>query len=291
MLFQGKGVLQVAIRMVGLDLDGTLFNSKKELTAHTCAVLAAAARQGVAVVPATGRPRIGLPQALLTIPGIHYAVVSNGAAVCDLRAGVRLYADCMPLEAAVDILRRTRALEVVQGAFIGDWGYMEEIDRQRIRALDLVAAMQDYLISSRRIVPDLPAYVAQRGEAPEKVVINFLKTPEGEARFREETVAVVRQHPDVAFVSGGVGNIEIIHKSAGKGSALLKLGELLGIGRAEIMAVGDSENDLDMIEKAGLGVAMDNGEEIVKAHADVLTCSNDDDGAAAAIETYILGMR
>ena len=100
MLFQGKGVLQVAIRMVGLDLDGTLFNSKKELTAHTCAVLAAAARQGVAVVPATGRPRIGLPQALLTIPGIRYAVVSNGAAVCDLRAGVRLYADCMPSQAA-----------------------------------------------------------------------------------------------------------------------------------------------------------------------------------------------
>lgn len=168
MLFPGKGVLQVAIRMVGLDLDGTLFNSKKELTAHTCAVLAAAARKGVAVVPATGRPRIGLPQALLAIPGIRYAVVSNGAAVCDLCTGERLYTDCMPLDAAVDILRRTRTLEVVQGAFIGDWGYMEEIGRQRIRALDLVAAMQEYLISSRKIVPDLPAYVAQRGEAPEK---------------------------------------------------------------------------------------------------------------------------
>ena len=66
-------------------------------------------------------------------------------------------------------------------------------------------------------------------------------------------MAVVRQYQEVSFVSGGVGNIEIIHKSAGKGSALLKLGELLGIGRTEIMAVGDSENDLDMIEKSGLG--------------------------------------
>ena len=116
----------------------------------------------------TGRPRIRLPQALLAIPGIRYAVVSNGAAVCDLCTGERLYTDCMPLDAAVDILRRTRTLEVVQGAFIGDWGYMEEIGRQRIRALDLVAAMQGYLISSRKIVLDLPAYVAQRGEAPEK---------------------------------------------------------------------------------------------------------------------------
>ena len=85
--------------------------------------VARAARQGIVVVPATGRPRVGLPEALLTIPGIRYAVVTNGAAVCDLRSGKRLYTNCMPLEDAVEILRRTRTMEVVQGAFIGDWGY------------------------------------------------------------------------------------------------------------------------------------------------------------------------
>ena len=279
----------MAIRMVGLDLDGTLLNSQKQLTAHTCSVLARAARQGIVVVPATGRPRVGLPEALLTIPGIRYAVVTNGAAVCDLRSGKRLYTNCMPLEDAVEILRRTRPMEVVQGAFIGDWGYMESVDRARIRELDLVRAMQDYLIASRKVVEDLPAYVEARGEAPEKIVINFLKDAEGNARFRQETLEIVRHYSGVSFVSGGIGNIEIIRKGAGKGSALLKLGELLGIEASEIMAVGDSENDLDMIRKAGLGVAMANSEEILFRCADVRTGSNDEDGAAAAVERYALG--
>ncbi len=279
----------MAIRMVGLDLDGTLLNSQKQLTAHTCSVLARAARQGIVVVPATGRPRVGLPEALLTIPGIRYAVVTNGAAVCDLRSGKRLYTNCMPLEDAVEILRRTRTMEVVQGAFIGDWGYMESVDRARIRELDLVRAMQDYLIASRKVVEDLPAYVEARGEAPEKIVINFLKDAEGNARFRQETLEIVRHYSGVSFVSGGIGNIEIIRKGAGKGSALLKLGELLGIEASEIMAVGDSENDLDMLRKAGLGVAMANSEEILFRCADARTGSNDEDGAAAAVERYALG--
>ena len=281
----------MAIRMVGLDLDGTLLNSEKQLTARTCSVLARAARQGVVVVPATGRPRVGLPEPLLTIPGIRYAVVTNGAAVCDLRSGARLCTDCMELEDAVQILRRTRALEVVQGAFIGDWGYMERVDRDRIRALDLVREMQDYLIASRRLVEDLPEYVRARGEAPEKIVINFLKDAAGAPRFRDQVLAVVREYEGVSFMSGGIGNVEIIRKGAGKGCALLKLGALLGIEASEIMAVGDSENDLDMICKAGLGVAMANSEEAVLRRADVRTGSNDEDGAAAAIERYVLGAR
>ena len=139
------------------------------------------------------------------------------------------------------------------------------------------------------MVEDLPAYVEARGEAPEKIVINFLKDAEGNARFRQETLEIVRHYSGVSFVSGGIGNIEIIRKGAGKGSALLKLGELLGIEASEIMAVGDSENDLDMIRKAGLGVAMANSEEILFRCADVRTGSNDEDGAAAAVERYALG--
>lgn len=278
----------MAIKLIGLDLDGTLFNSQKKLTAHTCDVLARAIRRGVHVVPATGRPRVGLPEQLLTIPGIQYAVVTNGAAVCDLRSGRRLLSDCMPIGTAAEILRRTRLLQVVQGAFIGDWGYMEERDRTLIRSLDLVRQMQDYLIASRRIVDNLEAYVRAQQEGPEKIVINFLKTERGEALFREETTAIVEEYPDIIYMSGGIGNIEIIHRGVGKGTALLKLGERLGIAPEEIMAVGDSENDLDMICKAGLGVAMANSEAIILEHADVVTGSNDEDGAAAAIERFVL---
>lgn len=278
----------MAIKLIGLDLDGTLFNSRKKLTAHTCAVLAKAIQRGIHVVPATGRPRVGLPQQLLTIPGIQYAVVTNGAAVCDLCGGKRLFSDCMPRDTAAEILRRTRSLKVVQGAFIGDWGYMEESDRILIRSLDLVPQMQDYLIASRRIVDNLEEYVRAQLEGPEKVVINFLKTEAGEALFRDETTAIVEEYPGIAYMSGGIGNIEIIREGVGKGTALLRLGGYLGIAPEEIMAVGDSENDLDMIQKAGLGVAMANSEKVILEHADAVTGSNDEDGAAAAIERFAL---
>ena len=279
----------MAIRLIGLDLDGTLFNSRKELTAHTCAVLAKAVRRGIHVVPATGRPRVGLPQQLLTIPGIQYAVVTNGAAVCDLRGGKRLFTDCMDSDDAAEILRRTRPLELVQGAFSGDWGYMEDIDRRRIRRLDLVREMQDYLIASRKVVDDLAVFAREQKEGIEKIVINFIKDETGAPMWREETENVVRDYPNVTFMSGGIGNIEIIRRGVGKGTALLRLGERLGVAAEEIMAVGDSENDLDMIRKAGLGVAMANSERAVLDCADYVTASNDEDGAAAAIERFALG--
>lgn len=279
----------MAIRLIGLDLDGTLFNSRKELTAHTCAVLAKAVRRGIHVVPATGRPRVGLPQQLLTIPGIQYAVVTNGAAVCDLRGGKRLFTDCMDSDDAAEILRRIRPLEVVQGAFSGDWGYMEDIDRRRIRRLDLVREMQDYLIASRKVVDDLAVFAREQKEGIEKIVINFIKDETGAPMWREETENVVRDYPSVTFMSGGIGNIEIIRRGVGKGTALLRLGERLGVAAEEIMAVGDSENDLDMIRKAGLGVAMANSERAVLDCADYVTASNDEDGAAAAIERFALG--
>lgn len=135
-----------------------------------------------------------------------------------------------PLDAAVDILRRTRTLEVVQGAFIGDWGLY---GRDRPAAYPCSrpggghAGVSDFLAQD---CPRSACLCGARGEAPEKVVINFLKTPDGKARFREETVAVVRQYPEVSFVSGGVGNIEIIHKSSRQGQRSAEAGGSCWLG-------------------------------------------------------------
>ena len=271
----------MAIRLIGLDLDGTLFNSRKELTAHTCAVLAKAVRRGIHVVPATGRPRVGLPQQLLTIPGIQYAVVTNGAAVCDLRGGKRLFTDCMDSDDAAEILRRTRPLEVVQGAFSGDWGYMEDIDRRRIRRLDLVREMQDYLIASRKVVDDLAVFAREQKEGIEKIVINFIKDETGAPMWREETENVVRDYPSVTFMSGGIGNIGSSAAAWARARPCCAWASGWASRRRRSWPVGDSENDLDMIRKAGLGVAMANSERAVLDCADYVTASNDEDGAAA----------
>ena len=278
----------MAIRMIGLDLDGTLFNSRKQLTPHTGEVLRKALQKGIVIVPATGRPRIGLPPELTGMDGIRYAVVTNGAAVYDLRSGRCLYQRCMDKQAAAALLEQTRALELVQGAFVGPWGYMEPVDRERISRLSLVEPMKQYLRTSRKTVDSLPDFLRSCPEGPQKVVMMFLQDEAGAAIGWGDAIAAAECYPQFSYVSGGVGNIEIMDRAVGKGTALLELGHRLGIHREEIMAVGDSENDLDMICKAGLGVAMSNGEEIVRAHADVITVSNDEDGCAVAIEQYAL---
>ncbi len=274
-----------SIRMIGLDLDGTLFDSQKQLTARTRAALEEAIARGVTVVPATGRPLRGLPQVLREIPGIRYAVMTNGAGVYDLESGACIYHSCMDRDAAAELLARTRHLRAVQGAFVGAWGYMEPMDSTMIGELPLVEAMKEYLRSSRKIVESLPSFLRGCAEGPQKVVLMFL--PDNGGGDRAEAERILQEYPQFAYVSGGVANFEIMGSGVGKGKALLALGAQLGIEPEEIMAVGDSENDLDMVLRAGLGVAMANAEEIVKRHADAITASNDEDGVARAIETYV----
>lgn len=278
----------MAIRMIGLDLDGTLFDSQKRLTERTRRALRAAVEQGVVVVPATGRPLVGLPQELREMPGIRYTIVTNGAAVYDLQEECCIYEKNMDKHAAADLLRRTRHLHTVQGVFSGPWGYMEPQDLERVEGLPLVKAMRNYITSSRKLVDSLPDFLEQSAHGPQKLVLMFLQDAAGQPIDRAEAEAIAAEYAQFHFVSGGVGNIEIMDCAVGKGTALLELGQRLGISREEIMAVGDSENDLDMIQKAGLGVVMANGEDVVKRSADVMTLSNDEDGCAVAIEQYVL---
>ena len=81
---------------------------------------------------------------------------------------------------------------------------------------------------------------------------------------------------------------EIMNKNASKGNALAKLADHLGLNKDEVMAIGDNENDLTMLEYAGIGVAMKNAIPIVKEVADVETASNDEDGVALVVEQYVL---
>jgi Cof subfamily protein (haloacid dehalogenase superfamily) len=82
--------------------------------------------------------------------------------------------------------------------------------------------------------------------------------------------------------------LEILNKEVHKGAALERLATHLGLDRSEVMALGDNENDVTMIEYAGLGIAMANATENVKNAADIITASNDEHGVAEAIKQYIL---
>lgn len=278
------------IKMVGLDLDGTVFDDHKHIAKHTIDAIERAIGQGVIVLPATGRPLSGLPEELLAIPGIIYAVTANGAVVHNIRTREKLYEDCMDQDQALAILEALKPLEIMCDVFIDGMGYMEDEDLRDVLGHLSVSEMRKYFLKTRKVVENLPAFVQKKykeHKGVEKMTINF-KRKQGGLWHKEESLNILSPWNNIALVSGAPTNLEITRATATKGNGLLALAKLLGISRKEIMACGDSGNDREMLKAAGLGVAMANAAPEVKEAADVLTLSNNRAGVAAALEKYVL---
>ena len=272
------------IRMIGLDMDGTLLTTEKELTEHTREVLREAIDRGVVVLPATGRPLAGIPEEVLKFPGVRYAVASNGARIVDLKESRVLYEDLVPYETGRRVLEICSRYDSMLEIYYDGVGYAEE---EKLKHLDEYVPrlpMARYIASSRRPVADVRAMHEERKAPTDKVQALFRTTEECKKAWKE----VEKEVPDIEITGALSNNIEVNAKGVNKGRGLMILGELLGIHREEIMAVGDGSNDIAMLREAGLGVAMENATEAVKAAADVVTLSNDQEGAAAAIEKYVL---
>lgn len=272
------------IRMIGLDMDGTLLTTEKELTEHTREVLREAIDRGVVVLPATGRPLAGIPEEVLKFPGVRYAVASNGARIVDLKESRVLYEDLVSYETGRRVLEICSRYDSMLEIYYDGVGYAEE---EKLKHLDEYVPrlpMARYIASSRRPVADVRAMHEERKAPTDKVQALFRTTEECKKAWKE----VEKEIPDIEITGALSNNIEVNAKGVNKGRGLMILGELLGIHREEIMAVGDGSNDIAMLREAGLGVAMENATEAVKAAADVVTLSNDQEGAAAAIEKYVL---
>ena len=131
---------------------------------------------------------------------------------------------------------------------------------------------------------ELDEIIAQENRAMDKVQGLFADMKEREQAWQE-----LKQFDSLELVGSLKYNIEINAAGVNKGKGLLELGEILGISREEIMAFGDGDNDIAMLREVGFGVAMENADEEVKAVADYVTGSNDEDGVAKAIARFVLG--
>ena len=270
------------IRLIAVDLDGTVLNDRKQLTPRTAAALNAAAARGVEIVPATGRTAAGLPAELLALPGVRYAITSNGARMMDLAAGRAVRELYLPREkalAAFDILAR---YDCVTDLFQDGKGYTTEANRAAAYRF-VPENLRDYVLRTRTVLPDLRAFIAAQERGIEKLTIFFLEEAERQKAWAE--VAAL----GVDVVSSLPLNMEINAAGVDKGAGLLALAGQLGLPAGALMACGDGGNDTAMIQAAGLGVAMANAFPEVKAAAKFVTASNNEDGVALAVEKFVLG--
>lgn len=272
------------IKMIGLDLDGTLLNNNKELTPRTINALEQAMQQGIEIVIATGRPITGVPKNLLEFPGIQYVVSSNGGRVIDQYSQELLYECPVPYETAYRILKIVKEYDTLCEIYFDGKGYVQKDELEKVTHYLRNPAMANYILTTREGIDSVwDKMEAMKGHGLDKVHAIF-----ADERELEEARVRVSKSEDV-IISGSLGNnLEMNAPGVHKGIALLRLGEKLGITREEIMAFGDGDNDIEMLKAAGVGVAMMNASEEVKAAADLVTESNEEDGVAQAIERIVL---
>ena len=270
--------------MIGLDLDGTLLNEKKELTGHTRDVLMRAIEQGVTVLVATGRPVTGVPEVLRTFPGMRYALTSNGGRILDLEEDKVLYANMLSYKMGEAILKIFGEYDTFKEIYFDGRGFVQQDEVLRVGEYLRNPAMADYIRTTRKGIPSLWEKMKEmEGHEMDKIHALFKNQEE-----RQEAKQRIMELGDLSISDSMGTNLEINAPGVNKGMGLIQLGKFLGIEREEIMACGDGNNDLQMLKEVGFGVAMANGADEVKEIADYITLSNEEDGVAAAIEKFVL---
>ncbi len=269
------------IRLIGLDLDSTTLTTDKKLSPHTREVLEACMAQGIYVVPSTGRVLAGIPDELKELAGMTYIMTSNGASVHSLKTGEEIYQNGIPWERALELFDLVETYDTFYDFYAQGHGYCESRFYDQIPHYAGSPEILNLLYGTRTKIDDMREWVKTHQVPLEKISMFFETTEQ-----RDAALADLRRLEDVVPTYSLFNNIELNARTCSKGEALLGLGARLGITPEEIMACGDSGNDLEMIRRAGVGVAMENATEEIKAAADFITKTNDEDGVAYAIEQF-----
>lgn len=267
-------------KLIALDLDGTLKNSNNEITPKTKEALIQAQKLGIKVVLASGRPTAGLRHEARELELEKYGgyILSfNGARVVDVQTGKTVYEQTLTIDEAKRSYDRAKEFGLTCITYEDDILVTEDIDDKYACAEACINDIPKRKVESFKESLKDPIHKVLLTGQPDYVasIEEEFKKPFG------DSLSIYRSAPFF---------IEVMAKGIDKAASLDKLVKLLKIKQEEVMAFGDGYNDLSMIEYAGLGVAMDNAVAGVKARANEITLSNNDDGIAYTLKKYIEGI-
>ena len=278
----------MSYKLIAFDLDGTLLDDSKQIPPENLRALEDAAARGMFIVPATGRILKGIPEAVKALPFVRYYIVSNGAAVVDTQTGETIFRGEVPLEVALRVYDYLDSLPVLYDCYQDDIGW---ISRDMYERCGPYFRNEPYimdLVQRLRIrVDDLKETLRQHGRTLQKLQVYFL--PEDLEERDRQLRLLPELFPELAATTSVSNNIELNSIKAGKGKALAALCEHLGLSPKQAVAFGDGSNDSEMLRTAGLGVAMANGMDSVKAAADRITDSNNEAGVGRVIREILDG--
>ncbi len=261
------------IRLVALDLDGTLLDDDKKIPSSTIAVIHEIQARGVQVTLASSRPfcavvpyarqlRIGLP-----------LIAHSGAYIADVKKNNILLRKTLAIHAFKEIVRRLQEQEYYTKVYCDDVLFVQE------ETSETLAYAQTFNVAYQA--------VGRYGltKLPEPIRMAVFDEPE-RIRNIDQLIMPWREHFSIA--ADTACGLEIVDAAVNKGKAMELLGDRLGISMANTLAIGNEGNDLGMIQKSGIGIAMENACSELKQIATAITKSNNQRGVEAALRSYIL---
>lgn len=280
----------MAIKAVLLDIDGTLTNSKKEITPETLTALKNAQDRGIRLVLASGRPAKGLSNYgdLLNM-WMHHGlfVCYNGARVIDCESKEVLVDVTIKPELVTAVLEHMKKFDVIPIVTYGEYMVVEDVYHCMVKNGDQVFNVVQYesRMNNYRLMEceDLAKFT--------NFPVNKILTA-GDSDYLQAHWQEMREPFKDTLSCMFTSNFYYEYTSLGinKGAALREAMAKLGIKPEECIAFGDAENDIPMLEYAGIGVAMGNAQDGVKAIADEITLSNEEDGIAHSLYRHIEGL-
>ncbi|MBE6030815.1 MAG: HAD family phosphatase [Clostridiales bacterium] len=271
------------VRIVALDLDGTLLKADQTIGERTQKALIDAMKSGVNIVIATGRPYVALPDAIKNIEGVEYAITANGGRIVKLHSGECIHSTPIKEETARKLLSWFRTLPYMIEVHTGGGAYIDCHSLDDPGRHGIKDGSIEYLRRSRKEVPDLYEFAFERVSEIENINFHF-----GDQEAKKKMWEELDKFDDLYVTSSFDRLLEISNVNASKGKAIYALADILGVDYSDTMACGDGLNDLAMLEAAGVAVAMGNGKPEVKEAADFITLDNEKDGVGIAIEKFAL---
>lgn len=271
-------------KLIAIDMDGTVLNSEHEVSEFNKKILNEVKDKNIKVVISTGRIFVSA-RYYAKLLGISTPIIScNGAYINGPINNDNIIIE-NPIEKE-DVMYILKTLEE------NDLKY-RFYDAENFYARSYDSITQKYVEWNKKLkvedrinieITESPFEIIERENVQ---ILKFVVMDEDDDKL-EKIKKILLDNANIDIVTSWEKSFDIMYKGVSKGSALKQLCDKLKIDRNEVIAIGDNENDMSMIEYAGLGIAMGNAEEIVKNIADYITDDNDNDGVAKAIQKFIV---
>ena len=268
-------------KLVAIDMDGTLLNSQDQISERNKKALLKAIDNGVHVVLATGRiyksalyyqRYIGLKSPI---------IACNGAIISSSQDDI-IFENFIDYNSLKEIIQLAEENEMYYHFYDRDKFYYKTSKKEYTSYYKYYE--ENYISQGIELVRfEDPSDIVDLNSSKYYKVVFIDNNPDKLYDFRKKLSLI----KGISISKSWRNNIEVMNESVSKGNAIKFLTNILNIDSSEVIAIGDNENDVSMFKISGLSVAMKNGDEIAKNHADVITDSNDEDGVAKVIEKYI----